>query len=106
MPNPPFELVYDELVYDHLEAIEDKYFSLIQETIEAQLRFEPNVETRNRKPLQEPTSIGADWELRFGPNNRFRVFYDIDLAKHRVIVLAIGVKIRNELWIGKERWEL
>ncbi len=106
MPNLPFELVYDERVYDQLDTIENKYISLTQETIEAQLRFEADVETRNRKPLKEPASIGADWELRFGPNNRFRIFYAVDLAEHRVIILAIGVKIRNELWIGKERWEL
>ncbi len=51
MPDLPFELVYDDRVYDQLDAIENKYISLIQETIEAQLRFEADVETRNRKPL-------------------------------------------------------
>jgi hypothetical protein len=102
----PFEIVFDELVPEHLDVIEGKSISLIRTTIEEQLRFEPHVETRNRKPLSEPTTFGATWELRFGPNNRFRVFYDIHLTDKQVVVLAIGVKIRNELWIGKERWEI
>jgi len=103
---PPFEIVYDQLVPEQLDAIEPKYLSLIQDTIETQLRFEPHVETRNRKPLREPTDFGATWELRFGPNNRFRVYYDIRLAENQVVILAVGVKIRNELWVGKERWEI
>jgi LuxR family maltose regulon positive regulatory protein len=44
---------------------------LIRQSIEQQLIHQPGVETRNRKPLQRPASIGADWELRCGPNNRF-----------------------------------
>ncbi len=34
------------------------------------------------------------------------VFYDVHLAERRIVILAIGVKIRNELWIGKERWRI
>ena len=102
----PFEIVFDELVPEHLDVFEGKSISLIRTTIEEQLRFEPHVETRNRKPLGETTTFGATWELHFGPNNRFRVFYDIHLTKKQVVVLAIGVKIRNELCIGKERWKI
>jgi len=45
----------------------------------------------------------ATWEIRFGPNNRFRVFYQTDQALGEVYVLAIGVKRGNRLFIeGKE----
>jgi hypothetical protein len=64
------------------------------------LRFTPEQETRNRKPLERPTNFGATWELRFGANNRFRVFYEADVAEGIVRILAIGEKMGNRLFIG------
>jgi hypothetical protein len=49
--------------------------------------------------------FGATWELRFGPANRLRVFYEIDFTTRSVQVLAIGVKERNRLFIGGEEFE-
>jgi len=47
-----FGLIYaPQQVKTHLQAIERKYHSFIRRTIETELQFEPNVETRNRKPL-------------------------------------------------------
>ena len=81
--------------------------SLIRQTITEQLTYEPHVETRNRKPLTRSAGFGeATWEIRFGPNNRFRVFCRTDITKRKVRILAIGVKQRNELRIGGERFEL
>jgi len=102
---PPFGLVYADEVKRHLRAIETKYHSLIQSEIEEQLLFEPEVETRNRKPLKRPMAFGADWELRLGPDNRFRVFYHVATESHEVQVLAIGAKDRNQLFIGGEEFE-
>jgi hypothetical protein len=101
----PFTLIYGDEVKRHLRAIETKYHSLIRSEIEGQLLFEPEVETRNRKPLQRPLSFGADWELRFGPDNRFRVFYQVKGESRAVRILAIGVKDRNRLFIGGEEFE-
>lgn len=100
-----YRIVYDVEVRRHLGTIDRKYHQLIRETIEQQLKHQPDVETRNRKPLQRPASNGADWELRCGPNNRFRVLYriaDID----EIYVLAIGRKDGNRLLIGGEEFEL
>ena len=103
----PFDLVYDQEIRQHLAAIERKHHSLIQRTIEEQLTYEPDVQTRNRKLLSSSSVFGeATWEIRFGPNNRFRVFYRTDLSKRAVRILAIGVKRRNQLRIGGERFEL
>ena len=74
----PYDISYDQGTKEHLRAIEPKYHSLIRAEIEEQLQFEPAKETRNRKPLRQPAPFGATWEIRFGPNNRFRVLYDID----------------------------
>jgi hypothetical protein len=59
-----------------------------------------------QKTSQSPFLRGATWELRFGPNNRFQVFYEIDHLKRVVRVLAIGVKERERLVIGGEEFEL
>jgi mRNA-degrading endonuclease RelE of RelBE toxin-antitoxin system len=98
----PYKLVYAPQVKRHLKAIEPTYFSLIRNKIETQLRLEPTVETRNRKPLKEQADFEGEWELRFGPENRFRVFYAMDIENHEVHILAIGVKKGNRLFIGGE----
>ena len=102
----PFALVYDLEVKTHLRAIEPKYRGLIRMTIEEQLRFQPDKETRNRKPLQRPVAFEATWELRLGPENRFRVFYAVSHERREVQVLAIGTKERNRLLIGREEIKL
>ena len=90
----------------HLESIDAKYDSLIRQKIEEQLKFEPGVETKNRKPLRQPTAYDATWEIRFGPNNRFRVLYGIDPERREVQVQAIGVKKGSRLLVGGEEIEL
>jgi mRNA-degrading endonuclease RelE of RelBE toxin-antitoxin system len=102
----PYSLVYAPEVKDQLRAIERQHYSLIRETIQQQLLFEPDVETRNRKPLRQPALFEAQWELRFGPDNRFRVFYEIDRESRAVYILAIGVKERDRLFIGGKEVEL
>ena len=101
-----FDLIYAPHVTVHLRAIEQKYHALIRRTIETQLQFEPIVETRNRKPLKRPVQLGADWEIRFGPDNRFRVFYSVDQENRQVFILAIGIKRENRLIIGREEINL
>jgi hypothetical protein len=103
---PSFALIYDPEVAGHLDAIEPKYHSLIRTTIEKQLRFEPETATCNRKPLERPIDLGARWELRLGPDNRFRVFYRVDADERRDRILAIAVKERNRLFLAGEEVEL
>jgi len=101
-----FGLVFAPETVDHLGAIERRFHRLIQKTIDEQLTYTPEIETRNRKPLEQPSPFGATWELRFGPHNRFRVFYEVDKVEQSVQVLAIGIKERNRLLIGGEEFEL
>jgi hypothetical protein len=56
--------------------------------------------------LEQPAPFAAPWELRCGPNNCFRVFYDVDSESQVVWVLAVGVKDRSRLLIGGEEYEL
>jgi hypothetical protein len=96
----PYDLIYARGLTNHLATIDAKYDRLIRENIEEQLRFEPNVATRNRKPLRQPALFEATWEIRFGPDNRFGVVYDIDEEKYAVSILAVGEKEGNRLIVG------
>src|SRR5205809_6743438 len=102
----PYVLTYARGVTKHLKSIDAKYDSLVRAKIEEQLLFEPNVETKNRKPLRQPAPFGAEWEIRFGPDNRFRVLYDIDEEARVVQIMAIGEKEKERLLIGGAEVEL
>jgi len=102
----PFDLIYDPEVEQHLRTIEKKHLPLIRGAIREQLRFEPETETRNRKPLEQPAAFGATWEIRFGPANQFRVLYAVNLERQEVLILAVGVKDRNRLIVGGEEVNL
>jgi hypothetical protein len=55
------------------------------------------VETRNRKPMR-PNPL-APWELRLGS---LRVYFDVVIEPEPVVVvLAVGVKERSAVRIGK-----
>jgi mRNA-degrading endonuclease RelE of RelBE toxin-antitoxin system len=101
-----FTISFAPQAIGHLDSVEFKYHGLLRKTINEQLTHTPSDQTRNRKPLHEPAPFAATWELRCGPNNRFRVFYDVDATAHEVHVLAIGVKDRSRLLIGGEEYEL
>lgn len=106
MAKKRFEIIYDDQVSAHLAVIDRKYYSFIKHTIEGQLAYQPEVEPSNRKPLQRPSALGEAWELRFGPDDSFRVFYKFDFENSQVFVLAIGVKEGNSLLIGGEEFKL
>ena len=102
---PQFALSFAPEAIEHLDRIDFKYHGLLRRAINEQLTHFPTEETRNRKPLDQPAPFGASWELRCGPDNRFRVFYEVDSAAQEVQVLAVGVKDRNRLLIGGEEYE-
>lgn len=105
-PEQPFKIVYDLEVMQHLGAIDRQFHSLIRSTVDEQLSYQPDVVTRNRKPLRPPTPLGATWELRIGPNNRFRVLYQIIPDVREVYILGIGVKVGSQLLINGENLDL
>jgi mRNA-degrading endonuclease RelE of RelBE toxin-antitoxin system len=72
---------------------------IILDGIEANLRYEPTVVTRNRKPLRPNDT--AEWELRI---DKYRVFYDVTDSVKIVSLEAVGLKIGNKIFFrGKER---
>ena len=101
-----FEIRFDPLAIEHFDRIDPKYDSLLQRVIETKLVYEPMLETRNRKRLLRDTAIGATWEIRCGPNNRFRILYQVDVEERVVLIVAVLTKIGNALFAGTERFEL
>ena len=101
---PTFTLLFAPEAIEHLDAIDRKYHRLLRRAVAEQLTHTATEETRNRKPLEQPAPFAATWELRCGPDNRFRVFYDVDLESLTVRVLAVGVKDRSRLLIGGEEY--
>jgi hypothetical protein len=81
---------------------------MVVDAVVEQLSHQAEVPTRNRKRMR-PNELAA-WELRIGD---LRVFYEIErpqgdsetLPEPVVIVLAVGIKKGNRLWIGNEEWE-
>lgn len=99
-----YAIIYAEEVRTHMnmKRIPAAHHPAIRGAIEEQLRLQPDVATRNRKPLRRSLPFLADWEARCGPDNRFRVFYGIDRERREVHVLAIGVKEGSRLFVGGE----
>jgi len=106
MVDERFRLIYDTEFVSQIMTIESKHHLLIRRAIESHLTYEPNVETRNRKPLVRTTIFGARWELRFGNNNQFRVFYSVYAERAEVHILAVGIKKRERLFIGGKEAKL
>ena len=105
MPTEPYDIVFDIETESHLLAIDRKFHGLIRRTIEERLRHQAEVETRNRKKLREPAAFSATWEIRFGPDNRFRVLYRVE-PNQTAVVLAIGTKQGNRLTVGAQEISL
>ena len=101
---PTFILTFAPEAIDHLDTVPRKFHGVLRQAIDEQLAYAPTHETRNRKPLEQPAPFAATWELRCGPKNRFRVFYDVDITAQSVLVLAIGIKDRSRLLFGREEY--
>jgi mRNA-degrading endonuclease RelE of RelBE toxin-antitoxin system len=97
-----FEIEYSPDAEDHLRALTARQRTTVLDEVDAQLSHEPNVETRNRKPMR-PNPV-APWELRIGD---LRVYYDIEYEPVAIVLIrAVGVKIRSIVKIGGREIQL
>ena len=96
-----FRIQYSRAALAHLSTLSKRQQVILLSSVREQLEAEPTLRTRNRKPLR-PNQL-AGWELRIG---NLRVFYDVHETEVFVDVKAIGVKIRNEVFIAGEVFEL
>ena len=98
MGENPYTILYPEDFKKQLDYIDRKYWKLIKENIEKYLLFEPDIKTKNRKPLSK-LPVDSIWEIRFGPKNIFRVFYKCYPELKEVWILSIGYKEKDKLFI-------
>jgi proline iminopeptidase len=107
VPQRAFSLLYAPLFISHLKAIDRKYHSLIRSEIETQLSFEPEIESRNRKPLKGrsfPKLFGSfvlDQEIASGYSIKQSAsrprFTSWQLARKKVIsCLLVGRRLKDE----------
>ena len=86
-----YTIKLDEFALENLRFIPAKSHSALKDSILEQLRYEPTVITRNRKPL-DPKILETAWELRCGPQNTYRVLYEVLEEEMQVNILVIGIK--------------
>jgi mRNA-degrading endonuclease RelE of RelBE toxin-antitoxin system len=97
-----YQIEYTDAAIEHLKFLTTRQQRTVLDTVDEQLKYEPLVETRNRKPM-EPNSL-VTWELRIG---NLRVYYNVEVNTVSVVYIqAVGVKNRNRVRIGQEEIEL
>jgi mRNA-degrading endonuclease RelE of RelBE toxin-antitoxin system len=93
-----YRIEYSPDTEEHFRFLTKRQQVTVLDTVEKQLEYQPDIETRNRKPMR-PNPL-APWELRIG---NLRVYYDIENKPERVVYIhAVGIKERNNVRIGKE----
>jgi mRNA-degrading endonuclease RelE of RelBE toxin-antitoxin system len=99
-----YEIVFSQEADKHLDALAARHRARVFAAVERQLREEPAVATRNRKPMDpEKRMFIAPWELRVG---ELRVYYSVEQEPRRkVVIVAVGIKVRERVWIGGEEIE-
>jgi mRNA-degrading endonuclease RelE of RelBE toxin-antitoxin system len=97
-----YRIDYAESSLAHLQRLTARDRATVVDAIDERLSFEPTVETRNRKRMNE-NSLEADFELRVG---EIRVYYVVDEAARVLSVLAVARKKGNRVIIGGEEIEL
>lgn len=96
-----YEVEFSEDAERHLSLLSARDRAIVFDAVGEQLTHEPAVPTRNRKLLRENPL--ASWQLRV---RELRVFYNVDEEAKLVIIVAVGVKEHNVLYIDGKMYSL
>lgn len=98
----PYRIEFTPKAREHYAALTAGERALVRDGVRAQLTHQPTVETRRRKPLRPNTMAGFRLRIR-----HLRVYYDVlERPSPLTLVQAIGVKVRNRIFVGGEEIEL
>lgn len=87
---------------EHIAGLKAHERPRLLDAIARQLTHEPTLETRHRKPLR-PNPV-AQYRLRVGG---LRVYYDVQETREKVVVVkAVGIKVRNRVYVGGQEVQL
>jgi mRNA-degrading endonuclease RelE of RelBE toxin-antitoxin system len=92
-----YRIEYSDAALEHLSWLTKRQQVMVLSAVKEQLGREPEIRTRNRKPLRP--NVLASWELRLGD---IRVFYEIRKESLVVDIRAIGTKKGNMLYVAGE----
>jgi mRNA-degrading endonuclease RelE of RelBE toxin-antitoxin system len=88
-----YDIVYTAEALEDLEWFRKHEQNEIVDGVDQQLRYQPTLETRNRKRMRR--SEQAEWELRIGD---FRVLYNVDGQVQIVEIQRVGEKRGNSFF--------
>lgn len=94
--------MFARTVEEHLAALTARQRAAVLSAVEIQLKHQPTVPTKNRKPMdRDKRFYVAPWELRV---RDLRVYYAVsEIPERLVVVIAVGVKVRARVRIaGKD----
>jgi hypothetical protein len=98
----PYTIEYAPDVVSQFQVLTIRQQRMLLDAIEVQLAHQPGIETRNRKRMR-PNTL-APWELRV---DNLSVYYDVIEQPDSVVhVLAVGIKIRNRVFIGGKEFDI
>jgi mRNA-degrading endonuclease RelE of RelBE toxin-antitoxin system len=96
-----YQIQYSQDAVQDLKFFRKSDQQRILEGIEQQLRYEPTIETRNRKPMR--ANPVAEWELRLGA---FRVLYNVEETVSIVDVQRVAEKQGNAFFFRGSQEDL
>lgn len=97
-----FRVEYTTEAMGHLAALTAHQTAVVLDEVERKLRHQPTLPARNRKLLR--ANPVAPWELRIG---ELRVYFDVEESPAAVVtVRAIGLKVRERVFIGGKETDL
>jgi mRNA-degrading endonuclease RelE of RelBE toxin-antitoxin system len=89
-----YQIQYNQDAVEDLKSFRKSDQQRILEGIEQQLRYEPTIETRNRKLMR--ANEFAEWELRLGG---FRVLYNVEEEVSIVDIQRVAEKRGNAFFL-------
>jgi mRNA interferase RelE/StbE len=96
-----FRIEFSPEAEDHTAALTAHERARLLDDVMLQLMDRPAVETRRRKRMR-PNPV-AQYRLRVGD---LRVYYDVSEPESLVLVKAVGIKVRNKVYVGGREIEL
>jgi mRNA-degrading endonuclease RelE of RelBE toxin-antitoxin system len=98
----PYRIEYSPETVDHLAELTARQCATVLDVVPRQLAHEPTVPTRNRARMR-PNPM-AHCRLRIGD---LRVYYDVIESPERIVVVkAVGIKVRDRVFVGREELKL
>lgn len=94
-----YKIRFSDAASEHVGALKSRDKALAIDRIAQQLSHQPTLTTRNRKPMDPDKRMRiAPWELRVG---QLRVYYAVeDTPEPVVVIVAVGIKVRERVRIG------